>query len=91
MEGEKNNFSRFLYKSIEFLRLENSILLVFDVPKHNFKFYTGITRRVNNLLIHDVVHGMSFHEEELIKQFTPKTRDVIIDVGAAFYLYTILT
>jgi FkbM family methyltransferase len=86
----KITFHSFLYKAIEFLRLENHLLLVFDVPKHNFKFNTRITRKVNNLLIHDVVKGMSFHEEELIKQFTPKTGDVVIDVGAAFGLYTIL-
>jgi len=87
---KKITFHDFLYKSIEFLRLENYILLVFDVPEHNFKFYTRITRKVNNLLIHDVFTSMNLHEEELIKQFTPKTGDVVIDVGAAFGLYTIL-
>ena len=86
----KITFHGFLYKYIERLRLDNTILLVFDVPKYNFKFCSRITRKINNFLIHDVVNGMNFHEEQILKYFTPTEGDVVIDVGPAFGLYTIL-
>ena len=33
---------------------------------------------------------MNFHEEEILKYFTPTKGDIVIDVGPALGLYTIL-
>jgi FkbM family methyltransferase len=84
------NFGDFLYRSIEFLRLDNSVLVVFTSPKYGYKFYSRITRRVNNFLVHDVYTSMVAHEDDIVEQFSPKIGDIIIDVGAAFGFYTIL-
>src|SRR5688500_12433550 len=42
----KITFHNFLYQSIEFLRLDNSLLLVFEVPQRKFKFNTRINRKI---------------------------------------------
>jgi FkbM family methyltransferase len=84
------NFDDFLYKAVEFLRLDNSILVVFSSSKYNYKFYSRITRKVNNFLIHDMYRSMVDHEEDIVQQFSPKIGDIVIDVGAAFGFYTIL-
>jgi FkbM family methyltransferase len=84
------NFKDFLYRAIEALCLDNSVLLEFSVPKYGYKFYSLITRKVENFLIHDVYNSMSAHEDEIIEHFTPKEGDVVIDVGAAFGFYTII-
>ena len=76
------NFKDFLYSAIESLCLDNSVLLEFSVPKYDYKFYSLITRKVENFLIHDVYNSMSAHEDEIIEHFTPKEGDVVIDVGA---------
>jgi FkbM family methyltransferase len=83
-------FSDFLYTSIEFLRLDNSLLVVFTSPNYGHKFYSRITRNVNNFLIHDVYTSMVDHEEDIVEQFSPKTGDIVIDVGAAFGFYAIM-
>src|ERR1044072_9133898 len=51
----KITFRGFLYKSIERIRLDNSVILVFDAPKYNFKFCSRITRKINNFLIQDML------------------------------------
>lgn len=84
------NFDDFLYRAVEFFRLDNSILVVFSSPKYDYKFYSRITRKVNNFLIHDVYRSMVDHEEDIVEQFSPKIGDIVIDVGAAFGFYTIL-
>ena len=84
------NFGNFLYRAVEFLRLDNSLLVVFTSPKYGHKFYSLITRKVNNFLIHDVYTSMVDHEEDIVEQFSPKTGDIVIDVGAAFGFYTIM-
>jgi FkbM family methyltransferase len=86
----KITFRGFLYKSIERIGLDNSNLLVFEVPKYNFKFFSKITRKINNFTIQDMFVSMSSHEEEILKYFTPKEGDVVVDIGAAFGFYTIL-
>jgi FkbM family methyltransferase len=83
------NFIGFLYKSIEFLRLDNSFLLVFNMPKYEYKFYSRVTRKLPNFSIQDMYAGMTIHEEDIRKHFNPKKGDIVIDVGAAFGLYTI--
>lgn len=84
------NFDDFLYRAVEFLRLDNSILVVFSSSKYDYKFYSRITRKVNNFLIHDMYRSMVDHEEDIVQQFSPKIGDIVIDVGAAFGFYTIL-
>lgn len=84
------NFGNFLYRSLEFLRLDNRILVVFTSSKYGHKFYSPITRNMNNFLIHDVYTSMVSHEDDIVEQFSPKTGDIVIDVGAAFGFYTIL-
>src|SRR5919108_4038157 len=37
------SFRGFLYKSIEFLKLDSSFLLVFNIPEYNYKFYSRVT------------------------------------------------
>ena len=86
----KITFHNFLYNSIEFLRLDKSLLIVFYVPSYDFKFFCRITRNVNNFLIEDVYKSMSSHEDDVIEHFTPKEGDVVVDVGAAFGFYSIL-
>jgi FkbM family methyltransferase len=83
-------FGEFLYSSIELLRLDNSVLVVFTSPNYGYKFYSRITRKVNNFLIHDVYTSMIDHEEDILEQFSPKTGDTVIDVGAAFGFYAIM-
>ena len=84
------NFRDFLYNSIELLGLHNSLLIVFNIAKYNIKFYSRITRKVENFLIHDVYTSMSAHENDIVEHFSPKEGDIVVDVGAAFGFYTIL-
>ena len=84
------NFDEFLYRAIEFLRLDNSLLVVFTSSKYDYKFYSRITRKVNNFLIHDVYTSMVDHEEDVLEQFSPHRGDTVVDVGAAFGFYTIM-
>ena len=84
------NFKDFLYRSIESLRLDNYVLLEFKVSKYDYKFYSLITRKIENFLIHDVYTSMSSHEDDIIEHFTPKEGDIVVDIGAAFGFYTIL-
>jgi FkbM family methyltransferase len=84
------SFGNFLYSSLESLRLDNRIVVVFTSPKYGHKFYSPVTRNMNNFLIHDVYTSMVSHEDDIVEQFSPKTGDIVIDVGAAFGFYTIL-
>jgi FkbM family methyltransferase len=84
-------FSDFLYNCVDLLQLDGTLLIVFDVPRYNYKFYSRITRKVENFLIHDVYASMSSHEDDILQSFSPTDGDVVIDVGAAFGFYTILS
>ncbi len=84
------NFGNFLYGSLEFLGLDNRVLAIFNSTKYGYKFYSPITRRLNNFLVHDVYTSMVDHEDDIVEQFSPKIGDIVIDVGAAFGFYTIV-
>lgn len=83
------SFIGFLYKSIELLGLDNSFLLVFNMPRYEYKFYSLVTRKIANFLIPDMYASMTIHEEDVRKYFNPQKGDVVVDIGAAFGLYTI--
>ena len=83
------SFRGFLYKSIEFLKLDSSFLLIFNIPEYDYKFYSRVTRKLPNFLIPDMYASMTLHEEDVRKHFNPKRGDTVIDIGAAFGLYTI--
>ena len=83
------SFMGFLYKSIEFLGLDDSFSLVFDVPEYDYKFYSLVTKKIPNFSIQDMYASMTIHEKDVRKRFNPKEGDVVIDVGAAFGLYTL--
>jgi FkbM family methyltransferase len=84
------NFRDFLYNSVERLRLDKTLMIVFNAPKYNYRFYGRITRKVQNFLIEDIYASMTCHEDEIVEQFRPKEGD-IVDIGAAFGFYTILS
>jgi FkbM family methyltransferase len=76
-------FNSFLYKSLRFLSVGNSMLLKVSVPKYNYKFYC----RINN----EDYTFMTGHEDEVEEYFTPKGRDTVVDVGAHAGHYTLLS
>jgi FkbM family methyltransferase len=90
--AERNiNFKNFLYRSIESLGLDKYVLLEFNVPKYDYKFYSLITRKIENFLIEDMYNSMSAHEDDIIEHFSPKQGDIVVDIGAAFGFYTIIS
>ena len=87
---KKINFSGFLYKSVELLGLDNTLLLKFYNPTHHFKFYSKVTNKVENFSIHDMYMSMSDHEEDILEKFSPMGGNTFVDIGAAFGFYTIV-
>jgi FkbM family methyltransferase len=77
------DFGVFWYKSFKFLRLGNSTLLKFKVPKYNYEFYCRINK--------DDFKIMTIHEDDIIEHFTPKQGDIVVDIGAHIGLYTIIS
>jgi FkbM family methyltransferase len=77
------DFGVFWYKSFKFLRPGNSTLLKFRVPKYNYEFYCRINK--------DDFKIMTIHEDDIIKHFTPKQGDIVVDIGAHIGLYTIIS
>ena len=75
------DFGDFLYKAVKFFR-PRSKLLKFKVPKYNYEFYCRINK--------DDFIVMTRHEDVIIKYFTPKEGDIVIDIGAHIGLYTII-
>ena len=86
----KITYSDFLYKSVELLHLDGSLLIVFDSPNYDYKFCSKVTRRVKNYLIQDMYTSMTTHEAEVVPYFEPKEGENVVDVGASFGRYTLL-
>ena len=76
-------FNSFLYKSLKFFGIGNSMLLKVSVPKYNYKFYC----RINN----EDYTFMTGHEDEIEEHFTPKGGDTVVDVGAHAGHYTLIS
>src|SRR5215216_176024 len=76
------DYGDFLYKAVKFFR-PGSKLLKFKLPKYNYKFYC----RPNK----DDIQIMTGHEVDIIKRFTPKEGDIVIDIGAHIGCYTIIS
>src|SRR5215216_8186406 len=76
------DFGVFWYKTFKFLRPGSSTLLKFKVPKYDYEFYCRINK--------DDFKIMTIHEDDIIKRFTPKEGDVVVDIGAHIGLYTII-
>jgi FkbM family methyltransferase len=77
------NFKDFLFKSIGVLRIGNSMLLEFSVPKYDYKVSCPIDKE--DFII------MAIHEDEIIEHFSPEDGDIVIDVGAHMGRYTIIS
>ena len=77
------DFGVFWYKTFKFLRPGNSTLLKFKVPKYDYEFYCRINK--------DDFKIMTIHEDDIIKRFTPKEGDIVVDIGAHIGLYTIIS
>ncbi|HKG41227.1 MAG TPA: FkbM family methyltransferase [Nitrososphaeraceae archaeon] len=77
------DFGVFWYKAFKFLRPGSSTLLKFKVPKYDYEFYCRINK--------DDFKIMTIHEDDIIKRFTPKEGDIVIDIGAHIGLYTIIS
>src|SRR5215217_730238 len=77
------DFGVFWYKAFKFLRPGSSTLLKFKVPKYDYEFYCRINK--------DDFKIMTIHEDDIIKRFTPKEGDIVVDIGAHIGLYTIIS
>jgi FkbM family methyltransferase len=76
-------FNSFLYQSLKFFGIGNSMLLKVSVPKYDYKFYC----RINN----EDYTFMTGHEDEIEEHFTPNGGDTVVDVGAHAGHYTLLS
>jgi FkbM family methyltransferase len=76
------DFGVFWYKTFKFLRPGTSTLLKFKVPKYDYEFYCRINK--------DDFKIMTIHEDDIIKRFTPKEGDIVVDIGAHMGRYTII-
>jgi FkbM family methyltransferase len=85
------SFRSFLYRAIEFLHLDNSFSLVFNEPNYDYKFYSLVTRKIPNFLIEDMYASMTIQEENMRKHFNPEKGDTVVDIGAAFGIYSIMS
>jgi FkbM family methyltransferase len=76
---------KFLHAVVKFLRLanNNSFLLKISIPKYDYKAYCPINKG-------DIIN-MTIRENEIIEHFTPKIRDVVVDIGAHIGRYSIIS
>jgi FkbM family methyltransferase len=77
------NFKEFFYKSVNFLRLRNFMLLEIGVPKYDYKVCCPLNEEVFGM--------MTKHEDEIIERFSPREGDIVIDIGAYMGQYTIIS
>jgi FkbM family methyltransferase len=68
------SFKNFLYKSVKFLGMANLQLKV-NLPKFGFQVYCRNEDDFNDFVI------MAQHEVNLLKRFSPKEGDVVVDVS----------
>jgi FkbM family methyltransferase len=54
----------------------------FKMPRYSFEFYCR-----NNK---DDFETMTFHEDDIVENFTPNKGDIVVDIGAHIGLYTII-
>jgi FkbM family methyltransferase len=78
------SFKNFLYKSVKFLGMDDLRLKV-NVPKYGYQAYCRTEDDFNDFVI------MTQHEHDLVKCFSPKKGDVVVDVGAHMGLYTMIS
>jgi len=79
----KIGFNSFFYIFMRILGLFNHRLLKIIVPKYDYKFLC----RINN---EDYIF-MTGHEDEILKRFTCKKEDIVVDVGAHIGHYTMIS
>jgi len=76
----------FCNKAFKFLKLNHGNnpygLLLFNSPRYGYQFYC----RKNN----EDFAFMTFHEDDILKHFTPKEGNNVIDIGAHIGRYTII-
>ena len=76
------NFKDFLYRSIEFLKIGDPLMLEIYVPKHNYNIYCPLNKE--DFIV------MTRHEDDIIERFLPKQGDIVVDIGAHMGRYTII-
>jgi FkbM family methyltransferase len=76
------DFKLFLYRSLNFLKLENRVMQQLVVPEYNYQISLPINKE--DLVV------VTKHEDEIIKYVNPKEGDVFVDVGAHFGRYTLI-
>jgi FkbM family methyltransferase len=79
----KIGFNSFFYNLMRILGLSNHRLLKIIVPKYNYKFLC----RINN----EDYTFMTGHEDKILRRFSCKKEDIVLDVGAHIGHYTIIS
>jgi FkbM family methyltransferase len=81
--NRKIGFNSFFYNLMRILGLSNHRLLKIIVPKYNYKFLC----RINN----EDYTFMTGHEDKILRRFSCKKEDIVLDVGAHIGHYTIIS
>jgi hypothetical protein len=79
----KIGFNSFFYNLMRILGLSNHRLLKIIVRKYNYKFLC----RINN----EDYTFMTGHEDKILRRFSCKKEDIVLDVGAHIGHYTIIS
>jgi FkbM family methyltransferase len=76
---------KFFYPLVQHLQLENKnpFLLKIKISKYDYKAYCPINK--------DDLINMTIREDEIIDQFRPKEKDIVVDIGAHIGRYTIIS
>jgi FkbM family methyltransferase len=78
------SFKNFVCKSVKFLGMDNLRLKV-NVSEYGYQVYCRSEDNFNDLAI------MIQHEHDLLKRFSAKEGDVVVDIGAYMGRYTIIS